>query len=1038
MVDYNLAKQIFTKAIKLAPEDRGAFLDEQCGDDAEFRAQVESLLQNHSSTVKDPSPDRIAGEYQRGDTVAHFTIRDRLGSGGMGAVYLAEQSVPVKRRVALKVIKPGFDTRNTLARFQAERQALARMDHPCIAKVLEAGATDTGRPWFAMEYIKGEDLLAYCDENKLDTRQRLELFIKICGAIQHAHQRGIMHRDLKPGNILVTRGENDEPQPKVIDFGIAKAISSDLTDMTLHTVIGQLVGTLTYMSPEQVRGSDDIDTRTDVYTLGVILYELISGQVPFSGETASDSGQEAMKKSIREADPPKPSTQLSSVDNDEATTIAKARGTDTSSLQNTLRRELEWIPLKALRKDRGERYASPDDLAEDVQRYLDGEALEAGPVTRRYRVKKFVKRNKSSVITVASFVLVLIAATAVSLSLLAEADRQRTIADQQRDEAENARVESEQEKARAEAVKDFVTTMLSSVDPSTAGIMDKELMKMVLSEAAMGVETQFQDQPLVKAEIQNVIGITYKQLGQYDLAENPAFEAMKIRRQILGDDDVETLGSIALVASVLEWQLKNDDALIYRREALDGFRAKLGNEHRQTLWAIGDMAVMLLKHHKYDDALPLFEEAVNTSRRVLGTEESFTYTAIDSMGGFYHDRGMYEKALLYRQEALEGHRRVLGDLDTRTLGSISALGVLLQDMDLHKDAKVLIKEAYEGRFKVLGEKHPHTVESLRSLVKVSHELAKTSNDENVWHEAGEYLEKYLREKSFQLRLTFLSYPNWIKEEDPETLQFLSTMADTLARRYVLGPYLEKVLEYRLDVDASAGKDHPDTVDALAGMADWLRTTGSYDDPKVFEHWVKAMEMSQRLYGLNDPKTIEIISSNGRSYPLAIDLLTNLLEQNRQELGPDATQTIDLIGILGDMHFRTRYEKWQQSGWRNEQIEKALSYYTELLEAPPEYGLDTLLVHHRIADCWTELMRYDKAYEIHLEILNNRTRILGDSHPDTVESINNIISLLDEWRRVEWQLFVPESNRHYELLKYRQMLKEIRGANTNATAESPGP
>ncbi|MCH2154264.1 MAG: serine/threonine protein kinase, partial [Phycisphaerales bacterium] len=324
---------------------------------------------------------------------------------------------------------------------------------PAIALVYEAGTFDDGsggRPYFAMEYVSSaKELGDYVTDKNLDTVARLELFRAFCEGIEYGHRRGVIHRDLKPGNILVTRGENDEPQPKVIDFGIAKAISSDLTDMTLHTTIGQLVGTLAYMSPEQVRGSDDIDTRTDVYTLGVILYELISGQVPFSGETTSDSGQEAMKKSIREADPPKPSTQLSSVDNDEARAIAKARGTDTSSLQNTLRRELEWIPLKALRKDRGERYASPDDLAEDVQRYLDGEALEAGPVTRRYRFRKFMKRNKVPVITAASFVLVLLVATTGLLTLWMEATAATKTAKEQTTRAEDAATKEAQQRTLA-------------------------------------------------------------------------------------------------------------------------------------------------------------------------------------------------------------------------------------------------------------------------------------------------------------------------------------------------------------------------------------------------------------------------------------------------------------------------------------------------------------------------------------------------------------------------------------------------------------
>ena len=717
-MNYHRAKEIFTEAVKLAPEDRGAYLDEHCGDDADLRAKVDSLLLNHSSTVKDQSPQRIAGEYQRGDIVGPFTIRDRLGSGGMGAVYLAEQTSPVRRQVALKVIKPGFDTRNTLARFHAEQQALAMMDHPCIAKVLEAGATDTGRPWFAMEYIKGQDLNTYCDQNKLDTTQRLELFMKVCDAIQHAHQKGIMHRDLKPGNVLVARDEHDQPQPKVIDFGIAKAVSNTLTDMTLHTTIGQLVGTLSYMSPEQVSGSADIDTRTDVYSLGVILYELLSGQVPFSGETTSESGQEAMKKSIREVDPPKPSMQLSSVDNDEATAIAQARRTDTTSLQNTLRRELEWIPLKALRKDRRERYATPEALAADVQRYLDGEALEAGPITKGYRLRKFVKRNKVPVFTAASFVLVLIAATAVSLILFRHA---------------------QQQSSQATAATQFLGKMFVSVTPKEAGSLDSELVLLILDRAVDSIDSTFREHPEIAADLYFVMSTNYNTFSIHDKALDLAQKSLSIRTDKLQQSKAQLyqvnwrIGSSILFTTGFYGSSEEYAAAIpFLRDACDGCIEAKGLDHRTSQHLIDTIATVYRWMKDYSSLVQFLTFIVDLHRTTFGNDHSLTADWIYRLGKALESQSKYEEAMPFIVESLETRRRILGDEHPDTLYSITAMGKLLFKQDNHDEAMPYIEEALthyleelETRRRVLGDEHPLTLHSINTLAEL-HE---------AWHEA---------------------------------------------------------------------------------------------------------------------------------------------------------------------------------------------------------------------------------------------------------------------------------------------------------------
>ena len=376
--------------------------------------------------------------YVPGDSIGPYTIRQRLGEGGFGIVFRCEQIEPVRREVAVKVIKTGMDTDRVVARFEAERQALAIMDHPCIARIFDAGSTDDGRPYFVMELVRGVPLTDYCDRRKLSLDQRLHLFARICDGVQHAHQKGVIHRDLKPGNILVTDADRSQPQPKIIDFGIAKATTKALTEKDVFTLEGQLIGTPEYMSPEQVEmTSADIDTRTDVYALGIILYELLTGRLPFDSRSLRSKALSEIQRIIREEDPPRPSTRLTTIREGGVTVqIASERKTTVDALSSTLRRELEWIPLKAIRKDRTDRYSSAEALASDVRRYLGGNPLEAGPESASYRWRKFVRRHRiafaTASVVAASILLGLIGTTIFAV----EADHQRDAAVEARNKAE--------------------------------------------------------------------------------------------------------------------------------------------------------------------------------------------------------------------------------------------------------------------------------------------------------------------------------------------------------------------------------------------------------------------------------------------------------------------------------------------------------------------------------------------------------------------------------------------------------------------------
>jgi len=464
------------------------------------------------STATAFPPDRAP------ERIGPYKILEKIGEGGMGVVYAAEQEAPFRRRVALKIIKPGMDSKQVLARFEAERQALALMDHPSVAKVFEAGETPRGLPYFAMEYVQGEPITTYCDRHRLSIRQRLDLLVQVCEGVQHAHQKGIIHRDLKPSNVLVAL-QGDNPVPKIIDFGVAKATAQRLTERTMFTELGVLIGTPEYMSPEQAEMTGlDVDTRTDVYALGVILYELLTGTLPFEPKDLRSLGFDEIRRRIREVDPPRPSTRISTL-GERGTESARMRRTEPGKLASRLKGDLDWITSKAIEKDRTRRYGSPNDLAADIGRHLGHEPVLAGPPSALYRSRKFVRRHRFGVAAAATATLGLVG-LAVLMTVQA------------------ARITREAE--AKQRVSEFLTELFQVSDPDK-GRGNSITARELLDSGAAKIRGKLTDDPRVQADLMMTMGTVYRSLGLYPQAEPLLKQALETRRQLLGREAPDTL-----------------------------------------------------------------------------------------------------------------------------------------------------------------------------------------------------------------------------------------------------------------------------------------------------------------------------------------------------------------------------------------------------------------------------------------------------------------------------------------------------------------
>ncbi len=732
--------------------------------------------------------------------IGRYHLLQMIGEGGMGEVWLAEQKEPVRRRVALKVIKAGMHTREVVARFESERQALALMDHPAIAKVYDAGSTPQGRPYFVMEYVAGVPITEYCDNHKLNTRERLELFMHVCEGVQHAHQKAIIHRDLKPSNILVSEIDG-RPAPKIIDFGVAKALSQRLTENTMFTRIGVIIGTPEYMSPEQANSAgEDIDTRTDVYSLGVILYELLVGAPPL--ELKKSAYHELLRK-LREEDAPKPSTKLRTL-GEQSTLSARNRGTELVALTKQLRGDLDSITLKSLEKDRSRRYGSPSELSADIARFLKDEPVLATPPSTVYRVRKFAQRNRALIVTLCGFAAVLLLAAGISVWQAVRARQAERVATMQRDRAD-------EEAATAKAVNDFLQEdLLSQASPDsqvgTEMTPDPDVkVRTLVDRAAARIPAKFGRRPLVESAIRETIGNTYRDLGLYPQAEDQLRKAYDLSRRTRGPEDAQTLEVLGALVSLVSDQGKLDEALRMRRRLFGLESRKFGPQDPRTVVTMQSLGVDYLLLGQHRTAEPLLKKALAIQSRTLGYDNLDTLNTSDSLATLYINEGKYSQAEALLTKGLASYRRVFGREHPYTEREIFGLGRVLFGEGNYPEAEKLVSEDLASNERLEGAEHPNTLSGMRMLGSIYAEEGKLS-------QATDLLEKAVG-----------GYRKTLGTGHPETLVTLVHLASAYEAQGQIAR-AESVWKTALQGYRHAvGDDNPDTVNTKEHLAEnWMK------------------------------------------------------------------------------------------------------------------------------------------------------------------------------------------------------------------------
>ena len=933
---------IFCSALERAHgEDRGAYLLEACAGDAELRSRLDALLLAHENAGgflkiepnAGPAPGGLGAPAAElvGSMIGPYKLLKQIGEGGMGTVYLAEQDQPVRRRVALKVVKPGMDSVQVLARFGAERQALALMEHPNIARVIDGGATDNGRPYFVMELVDGLPITDYCDANQLTPQERLALFIPVCQAIQHAHHKGIIHRDIKPSNVLVTLHDG-QPVPKVIDFGVAKAVDQHLTERTLFTEHGQIVGTLEYMSPEQAEVNGlDLDTRTDIYSLGVLAYELLTGSTPLERKRARSAALDEILRLIREEDPPRPSNRLSDASGRLAA-ISSQRKSEPTHLIRLVRGELDWILMKALEKDRTRRYATANDLAQDIARYLNDQPVEACPPSARYRLGKFYRRNKAPLLAAMLVVLALVGGIIGTTwgmfqamdARQAEATERRTAQDkehearaaaaserqartresEQRQRAEDNAKKAVEENQIAVALQSFLLRdLLAQADPDDQaatvrlaggafGTKEnptiKELMDRAATELAPDkLDAKFPNQKKVQAQILGTVGRVYTGIGEYEKAVEFLARASVLYGQAFGPEHLATLVVLDNLAGAYQWADKPSEAIARYEELREVQLRVLGPDHQRTLLTLHNLGTAYFASGELARAVERMEQARAGQLRTLGVDHRDTLSTLHSLATLSLEHGKVAEALEQFQSVLKGRTKSLGPDHPDTLETRSGFGqALVAAGQLTQGIKEL-EQVHNSQSQKLGDEHPWTLKTLAHL-------------------GGAYSDSGAQDKA----ITILEQVRdvQVKKLGPEHRSLLNTL-NRLATAYQRGSRLADAIElYEQIRDVQTkklGADHPATMRTMFNLSTAYYQAGKLPQAIALSELVR--DAFVKHYGPDHPDTIGALSNLAIAYQSsgkqdkAIGILEQVRDATVRVRGPEHPTTLIVLTNLGNAY-----------------------------------------------------------------------------------------------------------------------------------------
>jgi eukaryotic-like serine/threonine-protein kinase len=924
------------------------------------KPQGSTLEYRAASAMTDTVGAIIAGRYK---------LIEEIGEGGMGTVFMAQQAAPVKRLVAVKIVKQGMDSKAVLARFEAERQALALMEHPNIARVLDAGSSESGRPFFVMELVKGIPITHYCDQHRLTPRQRLELFLPVCQAIQHAHQKGVIHRDIKPSNVLVAMYD-DKPVPKVIDFGLAKAAGQTLTDKTLITGFGTLVGTPEYMSPEQANLNNlDIDTRSDVYSLGVLLYELLTGTTPVDRKSLGAAALLEILRIVREVEAPRPSTKLSS--SDALPSIAANRNIEPARLSRLMKGELDWVLLKALEKDRARRYETANGLARDIERYLSDEIVEARPPSTGYRLLKFARRNRGPMIATSLVLLALLAGmagttwgllearrsaeaerlakvdaqgsaekalAAAGRERLARVDAQRSaekaVAAAERErlakiDADAKRKEAETNLAFATKGNEILGSVFEGLDPqaeyATVGEL-RNALQANLKKAVKELDGAAIGNPVIVATMQDRLGVSLRGLGDAKTAIVVLEKAAATLKAELGPDHPDTLTAMGELAHAFQAAGKLDQALPMFRETLTLTKAKLGPDHPDTLLSMNNLAFAYYFDSNLDLALPLFEETLKLEKVRLGPDHPLTLSTMSNLAEAYRAAGKLDLALPLLEQTLKLIKAKRGRKHPETFAVMNNLATVYKDAGKLDLALPLFEETLTLEKATFGPEHPGTLICMGNLAKAYQEAGKLD------------LALPLFEEAFRLKKDKLG------PDHPTTISSMNSLAvayqDTGKLDLAL-PLYEETL--RLEI-ARLGPDHTSTLTTMANLAAGYRDAGKLDLAlPLFE---KTLTLMRAKLGTDHPDTLNCMNSLANAFyaagklDLALPLLEETVKLKKVKLGPDHP--------------------------------------------------DTLLSMNNLAVVYREAGKLDLALPLNVETVRLMEAKLGPNHPYTLGSMRNLV------------------------------------------------